>query len=48
MRKLIIALQVRLLRAWLMDERPRGHPVELLLWHGHYALGRLANAMRPR
>lgn len=48
MRKLIIALQVRLFQAWLMDRHTRGHPIEWLLYHGYGACGRLAAWLRPR
>lgn len=48
MRKLIIALQVRLFQAWVMDTHERDHPVEWLLYHGYVACGRLSNKLRPR
>lgn len=47
-RTIVIALQVRLFQAWVMDRHETGHPVEWLLYHGYGACGRLANAMRPR
>lgn len=48
MRNLIIALQIRLFAAWLMNRKPMGHWREALLYHSYIAAGRVANALRPR
>ncbi len=48
MRKLLLVIEARLFAAWLVDQHERNHPVEWVLYHSYQAVGRAADALRPR